>query len=82
METVGLSRMMDRGGGQATLAKELAQKPQRQPPYHVLSLDDDDHTSPDVIEMLRWLFGHTVANAFQNAFQVARDVDTAVRPLP
>jgi ATP-dependent Clp protease adaptor protein ClpS len=46
-----------------------------QPPYHVVLLDDDDHTYDYVIEMLQKLFGH----AAHVAFQMAREVDTTGR---
>lgn len=41
------------------------------PQYHVVLLDDDDHTYEYVIEMLMKLFGHTV----ETAFRMAREVD-------
>ena len=43
----------------------------RQPPYHVILWDDDDHTYAYVIRMLRELFGQSV----WRAFQMAREVD-------
>jgi len=46
-------------------------RPKRQPPYHVVLLDDDDHTYEYVIGMLRKLFGHT----FERAYQLAEQVD-------
>jgi ATP-dependent Clp protease adaptor protein ClpS len=42
----------------------------RQPPYHVILHDDDDHTYAYVVEMLRSLFGHTIEQAFQMAVEV------------
>lgn len=53
------------------------QKPKRQPPYHVILLDDDDHTYEYVIEMLHRLFGHTI----EQAFQMAVEVDTTGRVI-
>ena len=53
------------------LAPEMRERPKRQPPYHVILLDDDDHTYEYVIDMLRKLFGHTQ----EQAFQLACDVD-------
>jgi len=50
-------------------------RPMRQPPYHVLLHDDDDHTYEYVIEMLVRLFGHTV----EQAYQLAVEVDTEGR---
>ena len=42
----------------------------KQPPYHVMLLDDDDHTYEYVIGMLRKLFGHSTERAYQLACQV------------
>ena len=36
----------------------ISSQPRSQPPYHVVLLDDNDHTYASVIEMLRRLFGH------------------------
>lgn len=47
-------------------------RPKRQPPYHVLLWNDDDHTYEYVIKMLRELFGHEVEKGFQLADQVHR----------
>lgn len=40
------------------------------PRYHVILLDDNDHTYEYVIEMLMKLFGHSMAKAFQMACEV------------
>ena len=53
------------------------ERPRRQPPYHVLLLDDDDHTDEYVIGMLRRLFGY----ATEQAFQLAREVDSEGRVI-
>jgi ATP-dependent Clp protease adaptor protein ClpS len=45
-------------------------KPAQLPPYHVVLLDDDDHTYDYVIEMLRAIFAHSDERAFQLAQQV------------
>jgi ATP-dependent Clp protease adaptor protein ClpS len=55
--------------------KEHEQK--KQPPYHVVLLNDDDHTYEYVIEMLRSLFGHPV----ERGFQMAKEVDTTGRVI-
>lgn len=47
-----------------------ATKPRRVPPYHVILLDDDDHSYDYVIEMLRKLFGHPETLAFKMAEEV------------
>jgi ATP-dependent Clp protease adaptor protein ClpS len=47
-----------------------AAKPARQPRYHVILWNDDDHTYDYVIAMLRTLFGHPEATAFKMAEEV------------
>ncbi len=49
----------------------------RLPRYHVILLDDDDHTYDYVIEMLIKLFGHSR----ENAFLMACEVDAAGRVI-
>ena len=51
--------------------------PQPLPPYHVVLLDDDDHSYAYVIEMLGSLFGHPK----EAAFKLAEQVDTAGRVI-
>ncbi len=52
-------------------------KPRRQPPYHVVLLDDDDHTYDYVVEMLGKIFGHSR----EKAFRMAQEVDTTGRVI-
>ncbi len=40
------------------------------PPYHVVLLDDNDHSYDYVIEMLMRLFGHSLEKAFRMACEV------------
>lgn len=40
------------------------------PRYHVILLDDDDHTYDYVIEMLMDIFGHTMSTAYEMACEV------------
>jgi ATP-dependent Clp protease adaptor protein ClpS len=47
------------------------------PPYNVILLNDDDHSYPYVVEMLRRLFGHNE----QFAYQIARTVDSQGRAI-
>ena len=47
------------------------------PPFHVVLLDDDDHSYDYVIEMLMALFGHSI----EQAFQMAREVDLKGRVI-
>src|SRR3954449_1070468 len=46
-------------------------KPKRQPPYHVILWNDDDHTYEYVIHMMQKLFGHPV----EKGMQIASEVD-------
>lgn len=46
------------------------EKPKILPPYHVVLLDDNDHTYEYVIEMLMRLFGHPLESAFRMACEV------------
>lgn len=52
-------------------------KPKGLPPYHVILLDDNEHSYQYVIQMLRRLFGHS----FETAFQMAREVDSTGRVI-
>ena len=60
----------------AVVARPAA-KPRRQPRYHVVLWNDDDHTYDYVIAMLRRLFGHAEATAFK----MAEEVDTQGRVI-
>ncbi len=53
------------------------ERTKRQPPYHVILLDDDDHTYEYVIRMLQELFGHS----FETAYLMAVEVDTTGRVI-
>jgi ATP-dependent Clp protease adaptor protein ClpS len=53
------------------------ERPKVQPPYHVVLLDDDDHTYDYVIEMLQKLFGHSK----EQSFLMACEVDTTGRVI-
>ena len=46
-------------------------RPKRQPRFHVVLWDDDDHSYDYVVLMMRELFGHT----FEKGFEIARSVD-------
>lgn len=54
---------------------ETEQRTKRQPPYHVILLNDDDHSYEYVIEMLKQLFGYSV----EKGYQLAKIVDTKGR---
>ncbi len=53
------------------------EKRKRQPPYHVLLWNDDDHSYEYVILMLRAIFGHSV----ERGFKIAESVDNAGRAV-
>lgn len=53
------------------------EKTRRQPPYHVVLLNDDDHTVQYVVELCRKIFGHT----FERGFQIAREVHNQKRSI-
>lgn len=46
-------------------------KPKRQPRYHVILWNDEDHTYEYVMLMMQQLFGHPL----EKGFQIARTVD-------
>jgi len=52
---------------------EQAARPKRQPRYHVVLWNDEDHTYQYVIVMLKQLFGHPLETGFKLARQVDRD---------
>lgn len=52
-------------------------RPRRQPRYHVILWNDDDHTYQYVIAMLQELFGYPV----EKGYQLAREVDTTGRAI-
>ena len=41
-----------------------------QPPYHVILLDDNDHSYEYVVEMLCRVFGHSAQRAYLHAVEV------------
>jgi ATP-dependent Clp protease adaptor protein ClpS len=55
-----------------TTKTDKRSKPKRQPPYHVILWDDNDHSYNYVIAMLQKLFGHPP----ERGFQLAKEVDT------
>lgn len=52
-------------------------KPKRQPRYHVILWNDNDHSYDYVIIMMRKLFGHPV----EKGFEIARQVDKSGRAV-
>jgi ATP-dependent Clp protease adaptor protein ClpS len=53
-----------------TTREKADEKTKRQPPYHVILLNDDDHTYEYVVRMLCGLFGHSKEKAFLMACEV------------
>ncbi len=61
-----------------TLPEEQTEtRTRRQPPYHVILINDDDHTYQYVIHMLQSLFGHPP----ERGFLMAKEVDTKGRVI-
>ena len=52
-------------------------RPKRQPRYHVILWNDEEHTYEYVILMLRALFGHQL----EKGFQLAKQVDSEGRAV-
>lgn len=52
-------------------------RPKRQPRYHVVLWDDNDHSYEYVMEMMRVLFGHPS----EKAYQIAEAVDSQGRAI-
>jgi ATP-dependent Clp protease adaptor protein ClpS len=57
--------------------EQTEQRTKRQPPYHVILLNDDDHSYQYVIHMLQTLFGHPP----EKGFEMAKEVDTKGRVI-
>jgi ATP-dependent Clp protease adaptor protein ClpS len=54
-----------------------AAQPKRQPRYHVVLWDDDDHSYAYVIAMMRKLFGYSL----ERGLQIAEEVDSKGRVI-
>ncbi len=52
------------------LEEQTERRTRRQPPYHVVLLNDDDHSYAYVILMLKELFGHPVEKGYKLADEV------------
>lgn len=57
--------------------EETKTQPRRLPPFHVVLLDDNDHTYDYVIHMMQTVFGYPI----ERGFQLAREVDTRGRVI-
>ncbi len=58
-------------------SRKQENKPKRQPRYHVILWNDDDHSYDYVVVMLKALFGHPP----EKGFQIATEVDTKGRAV-
>jgi ATP-dependent Clp protease adaptor protein ClpS len=56
---------------------ETETRTRRQPPYHVVLLNDDDHSYDYVIRMLKELFAHPE----EKGYLLAKEVDTRGRVI-
>jgi ATP-dependent Clp protease adaptor protein ClpS len=65
----GADVMSEQQSGEAAVSPATTQ-PRTAPRWHVILLDDDDHTYDYVIEMLRKLFGHGPELAYKMACEV------------
>lgn len=63
--------------GCAVTRKAKTNKPKNLPPFHVILLDDDDHTHEYVAEMLLKLFGYDATKGMT----LAKEVDEAGRAV-
>jgi len=52
--------------------KSRKKPPRKQPRYHVILWNDDDHSYDYVVEMMQKVFGH----AREKGYQIAKEVDT------
>jgi ATP-dependent Clp protease adaptor protein ClpS len=68
---------MDQEHDSGTTVQEASAKPRTAPLWHVILLDDDDHTYAYVVEMLGKLFGHS----FERAYRMACEVDNTGRVI-
>ena len=57
--------------------KKAYTRPKRQPRYHVILWDDDDHSYHYVINMMQKIFGRTV----EEGYEVAKEVDSSGRAI-
>ena len=61
----------------AKKAKPRKKPPKRQPRYHVILWDDDDHSYDYVARMMQDLFAATV----ERGYEIAKEVDTVGRAI-
>ncbi len=57
--------------------KQTRQKTRKQPRYHVVLMDDSDHSYDYVVLMMKHLFRHPI----ETGFQIAKEVDKSGRAI-
>ena len=73
MDEEGQTAVAEPATGTVRRLKEREkQKPKRQPRYHVILWDDDDHSYEYVMLMMQELFGHEL----ERGFKIAQKVDS------
>ena len=83
IETLGMMKMNENGCDAVIVEPAIKRTPKRatqtkrQPRYHVILWDDDDHSYDYVILMMRQLFGHN----FDSGFVIAKSVDKSGRAV-
>jgi ATP-dependent Clp protease adaptor protein ClpS len=58
-------------------AKSAKNRPKRQPRFHVILWDDDDHSYEYVIRMMQNVFGHQL----EMGYKLAKEVDSSGRVI-
>lgn len=57
--------------------KRTKKRPKRQPRYHVILWNDDDHSYEYVVHMMQELFGHPP----EKGYQIAKEVDSSGKAI-
>lgn len=57
--------------------RQQRRKPKRQPRYHVILWDDNDHSYAYVMVMMQELFGHPL----EKGYELAKEVDSSGRAI-
>lgn len=83
MSSESVDPKVSAGASTATLPQKAHEKrsskgkPRPLPPYHVILLDDSDHSHEYVVEMMTFLFGYPT----ERGYQIALEVDTRKRAI-
>ena len=68
--SVAVEEPVVRTQSQPKSATDPTSRTRRQPPYHVIVLNDEEHTFEYVIELLTKLFGHSILIAEKLTWQI------------